>query len=63
MIAMAAVCDVLAEDNEAARRKLGRLLAVKPGYDAASFLRAFRFQRDSDIAVIELAFSRLARMH
>lgn len=61
MIAMAAVCDALADDEAAARRDLARLRAVKPAYGAEDFLRAFRFQRPDHVALIRRAFHRLAR--
>lgn len=62
MIAMAVVCDVLADDEEAARRNLGRLLAAKPGYGVTDFRLAFQFQRPADTTLIDGAFRRLARL-
>ena len=61
MVAMAVVCDALAGDDEAARRNLARLRAVRRDYGASDFLRAFPFQRSADIALIEAAFRSVAR--
>ncbi|HEY4555956.1 MAG TPA: tetratricopeptide repeat protein, partial [Lysobacter sp.] len=62
MVAMAAVCDVLDDRGEAARRDWGRLRALRPGYDARAFLRAFRLQRPVHVATVEKAFARLERL-
>lgn len=62
MVAMAAVCDVLAGHEDAARRDFGRLMAAKPGYGAGDFLRAFQFQRPADTGLIDTAFRRLERL-
>lgn len=62
MVAMAAVCDSLAGNDDAARRDLRRLLAAKPGYAVGDFLRAFQFQRPADTKLIGTAFRRLARL-
>ena len=60
--AMAAVCDVLAGDETAARRNLGRLLQARPEYGASDFLRAFQFQKPAHTRLIDGAFQRLHRL-
>jgi len=62
MIAMAAVCDVLAGNKEAARRGRGRLLEASPGYGVREFLRAFQFQQPAHRKLIANAFRRLERL-
>jgi TolB-like protein len=62
MVAMAAVCDALAGNKEAARRGRGRLLEARPGYGAREFLRAFQFQQPAHRKLIDNAFSRLGRL-
>lgn len=62
MSAMAAVCDVLAGDEPAARRNFGRLLEARPGYGASDFLRAFQFQKSAHKKLVGSAFRRLARL-
>lgn len=59
LVAMAAVCDVLAGNEEAARRNLGRVRKARPGYGAGEFLRAFRFQQPDHTRLIGNAFRRL----
>ena len=62
MSAMAAVCDVLAGDESAARRNFGRLLQARPEYGAGDFLRAFQFQQPAHTRLIDSAFRRLQRL-
>jgi TolB-like protein/DNA-binding winged helix-turn-helix (wHTH) protein len=62
MVAMAAVCDVLAGNNEAAQRGRRRLLEARPGYGAREFLRAFQFQQPIHRKLIGDAFRRLGRL-
>jgi TolB-like protein/DNA-binding winged helix-turn-helix (wHTH) protein/Flp pilus assembly protein TadD len=62
MSAMAAVCDVLAGDETAARRNLSRLLEARPGYDARDFLRAFQFHKSAHTKLIDNAFQLLGRL-
>ena len=62
VLAMAAVCNALAGDEAEARRHLGRLLEVRPGYGEGDFLRAFQFRQPAHTALIGDAFGRLARM-
>jgi TolB-like protein len=62
MSAMAAVCDVLAGDETAARRNFGRLLEARPGYGERDFLRAFQFQKPAHTKLIGSAFQRLGRL-
>jgi TolB-like protein len=62
MVAMAAVCDVLAGDEAAARSDLGRLLKARPGYGLTDFLRAFQLQQPAHARLVADAFDRLARV-
>ena len=62
MVAMAAVCDALADHGDAARLDWQRLQAARPGYDARNFLRAFRLQRPEHVERVETAFRSLARL-
>ncbi len=62
MVAMAAVCDVLAGDKDAARRDLRRLLAARSGYGVGDFLLAFQFQRPEHTELIDDAFRRLEQL-
>jgi TolB-like protein/DNA-binding winged helix-turn-helix (wHTH) protein len=62
MVAMAAVCDVLAEREGAARRDLARLRAARPTYGASDFLRAFQLQRPEHTKLVASAFRRLERL-
>jgi hypothetical protein len=61
MVAMAAVCDALAGQEDAARRDLRRLRQARPGYGATEFLRAFPFQQPAHTSMIASAFRRLAQ--
>ncbi len=63
MVAMAAVCDVLAGNKEAARRGCGRLLKARPGYGVREFLQAFQFQQPAHRKLLDNAFRRLGRLH
>ncbi len=62
MVAMAAVCDVLAGDVPAARRDLRRLRQARAGYGAREFLRAFPLRKPAHAALVESAFARLDRL-
>ncbi|MFC7300364.1 winged helix-turn-helix domain-containing tetratricopeptide repeat protein [Cognatiluteimonas weifangensis] len=62
MVAMAAVCDALAGNDDAARHDLTRLLKAKPGYGARDFLRAFPLQQAEHTRLIDDAFRRLKRL-
>jgi TolB-like protein/DNA-binding winged helix-turn-helix (wHTH) protein/tetratricopeptide (TPR) repeat protein len=62
MIGMAAVCDVLAGNADAARRDLGRLLKARPGYGVKDFLRAFQLQQPTHVRLVGRAFQGLARL-
>ena len=62
VIAMAAVCDALAGNDDAARSGFGRLLEARPGYGAKNFLRAFPFQQPDHTKLIDNAFRRLSRL-
>jgi TolB-like protein len=62
MLAMAAVCDVLAGNANAARSDLRRLLKARPGYGANDFLRAFQLQQPTHVRLIARAFRRLAQL-
>jgi len=62
MVAMAAVCDALAGDDQAARSDFTRLRAARPGYGAREFLRAFPLQRPDHRTLVDRAFHRLGRL-
>jgi TolB-like protein len=62
MVAMAAVCDALAENADAARSDLGRLLKARPGYSVKDFLRAFQIQQPNHVSLVASAFRRLERL-
>ncbi|HET9832353.1 MAG TPA: hypothetical protein VFP91_11605 [Vicinamibacterales bacterium] len=62
MVAMAAVCDALAGNDDATRSDFGRLLEARPGYGAKDFLRAFPFQQPDHTKLIDNAFRRLSRL-
>jgi TolB-like protein/tetratricopeptide (TPR) repeat protein len=62
MVAMAAVCDALAGNDDAARRDLKRLLDARPGYNGKDFLRAFQVQQPAHVELIARAFRRLSRL-
>jgi len=63
MVAMAAVCDILAGNTEAAQLGRGRLLKARGGYGAAEFLRAFQFQLPAHKELIHKAFRNLGELH
>ena len=62
MVAMAAVCDVLAGNEEAARRGRARLHTARPGYGVREFLQAFQFQQPAHRKLLDNAFHRLGRL-
>lgn len=62
MLAMAAVCNVLAGREDEARRNLTRLLEARPGYGKREFLRAFQFQQPGHARLVGDAFRSLERM-
>jgi len=62
MVAMAAVCDALAGNDDAARSDFGRLLKARPGYGAKDFLRAYALQQPAHTKLIDGAFRRLGRL-
>jgi TolB-like protein/Tfp pilus assembly protein PilF len=59
VVAIAAVCNVLAERRDAAKSHYARLLAAHPGYTSADYLTAFRHRPDAHIATIRRAFAAL----
>jgi tetratricopeptide (TPR) repeat protein len=59
VVAIAAVCNVLAERRDAAKAHYGRLLAAHPGYTSDDYLTAFRHRPDEHVALIRRAFSQL----
>jgi TolB-like protein/DNA-binding winged helix-turn-helix (wHTH) protein len=63
LVAMAAVCDALAGNDESARTNVRRLSKARPGYDVKDFLRAFPFQQEAHTKLVLKAFRRLARLH
>jgi Flp pilus assembly protein TadD len=62
MLAMAAVCNVLAGREDEARRNLMRLFEARPGYGKRDFLRAFQFQQPGHARLVWDAFRSLERM-
>lgn len=62
MVAMAAVCDALTGDDQAARSDFTRLRAARPGYGVREFLRAFPLQHPDHTKLVNLAFQRLTRL-
>ena len=59
VVAIAAVCNVLADRPEAAKAHYRRLLAAHPGYTSADYLTAFRHRPDEHIGLIRRAFGEL----
>ncbi|HEY8518468.1 MAG TPA: winged helix-turn-helix domain-containing protein [Gammaproteobacteria bacterium] len=62
VLAIAAYCNMLAENIEAARAFYQRLREVRPTYASADFFRAFRHQPQQNTALIEGAFRQLERL-
>lgn len=63
MVAIAAVCNVLAGNEDAARRNLRRLHRARPGYGERDFLRAFQLQKPAHTKLVGNAFRRLRRLY
>jgi TolB-like protein/DNA-binding winged helix-turn-helix (wHTH) protein len=63
MVAVAAVCHVLAGNEGAARRNLERLHEARPGYGEKDFLRAFALQQPAHAKLVGNAFGRLRRLN
>ena len=59
VVAIAAVCNVLADRREAAKAHYASLLAAHPGYTSADYLTAFKHRPDEHIALIRRAFAQL----
>jgi len=59
VVAIAAVCNMLAERHDAAKAHYGRLLAAHPGYTSADYLTAFKHRPPEHIALIRRAFAQL----
>lgn len=59
VVAIAAVCNVLANRREAAKAHYTRLLAAHPGYTCADYLTAFKHRPDKHVALIRRAFAQL----
>jgi TolB-like protein/Flp pilus assembly protein TadD len=59
VVAIAAVCNVLADRREAAKTHYARLLAARPGYACADYLKAFKHRPPEHAALIRRAFSEL----
>lgn len=62
VLAIAAYCNVLAENVEAARAFYERLRSVRPAYASTDFFRAFRHRPPENSALIERAFRQLERL-
>jgi TolB-like protein/DNA-binding winged helix-turn-helix (wHTH) protein/Flp pilus assembly protein TadD len=59
VVAIAAVCNVLANRREAAKAHYARLLAAHPHYSCADYLTAFKHRPDQHVALIRRAFAQL----
>ena len=59
VVAIAAVCSILAGRRGSARTHYARLLAAHPGYGSSDYLTAFRHRPDEHIALIRRAFVEL----
>jgi hypothetical protein len=59
VVAIAAVCNVLANRLEAAKAHYTRLRAARPGYACADYLTAFKHRPDEHVALIRRAFAQL----
>jgi TolB-like protein/Flp pilus assembly protein TadD len=59
VVAIAAVCNVLADRPEAAKAHYARLLAAHPGYTCADYLTAFKHRPEENAALIRRAFAKL----
>jgi TolB-like protein/DNA-binding winged helix-turn-helix (wHTH) protein/Tfp pilus assembly protein PilF len=59
VVAIAAVCNVLADRREAAKAHYERLLAAHPGYTCAHYLTAFKHRPAEHSALIRRAFAQL----
>src|SRR5690606_30285885 len=62
VLAIAAYCNMLAENVDAARTFYEALRTVRPAYASADFFRAFRHQPRENAALIERAFRQLERL-
>ena len=60
---IAAVCNLLAGNEEVARQHYERLLNDRPDYDAQDYFRAFPHQSANNIATLQGAFDSLRRFH
>jgi TolB-like protein/DNA-binding winged helix-turn-helix (wHTH) protein/Tfp pilus assembly protein PilF len=63
VVAIASVCNVLADRREAAMAHYQRLLAAHPGYTSADYLTAFRHRPDEHVDLIRRAFAQLEALH
>ncbi len=59
VVAIAAVCNVLADRREAAKAHYARLLEAHPGYTSADYLTAFKHRPDEHVELIRRAFAEL----
>lgn len=59
VVAIAAVCNVLAGRREAAKTHYTRLLAAYPGYTSADYLMAFKHRPEENADLIRRAFAKL----
>ena len=59
VVAIAAVCNVLAERRDAAKSHYARLLAAHPGYGCADYLDAFKHRPEEHSELIRRAFTQL----
>ena len=59
VVAIAAVCNILADRRDAARAHYARLLSAHPGYTSADYLTAFKHRPEEHVAQIRQAFRKL----
>lgn len=62
VLAIAAYCNMLAENIETARTFYDELRSVRPAYSTTDFFRAFRHQSQQNAALIRGAFRQLERL-
>ncbi|HEX6997198.1 MAG TPA: winged helix-turn-helix domain-containing protein [Gammaproteobacteria bacterium] len=62
VLAIAAYCNMLAENTEAAKTFYQQLRSVRPAYTSADFFRAFRHQPQDNTSLIAGAFRQLERL-
>ncbi len=62
VVAIAAFCNMLAENRDAARHYYSRLKSVRPDYSADAYLTAFRHRRERNAVLVRRTFRALASL-